>query len=90
MYPISEAVAVWLEGPLLGLPPRPMVYAWGFDDWNRILAAHIFATTKPLNSRKFYQILGLLLAYLSQDGLLGFEATLPPPPTLPPPYVFES
>jgi hypothetical protein len=84
MYPLDEAGATWLEGPLLGLPPRPMVEAWGFDDWNHILAAHIFATTKPLNSRKFYQILGLLLAYLSQDGLLGVEATPSPPPTLAP------
>ena len=75
MSPVDEAGAVWLEGPLLGLPPRPMVWGWGFDDWNRILAAHVFATTRALNSRKFYQILGLLMAYLSQEELLGIAAT---------------
>jgi len=52
-----------------------MVWGWGFDDWNRILAAHVFATTRALNSRKFYQVLGLLMAYLSQDELLGIAAT---------------
>jgi len=68
---MTEGGATWLEGPLLNLPPRPMVYAWGFQDWNRILAAHIYANTKELNARKFYQIHGMFLAYLSQPALLG-------------------
>merc|ERR1719512_386520 len=36
---MAEGGATWLEGPLLGLPPRPMQYLFGFDDWNRINAA---------------------------------------------------
>jgi len=72
---MTEGGATWLEGSLLGMPPRPMVYAWGFRDWNRINAAHFYANTKGLNSRKFYQIHAMLLTYLSQDALLGDAAT---------------
>lgn len=58
-----------------------MVFAWGFRDWNRINAAHIYAETKSENARKlrgfevekplclrFYQIHAMLLTYLSQDS----------------------
>jgi len=72
---MTEGGATWLEGSLLGMPPRPMVYAWGFRDWNRINAAHFYANTKELNSRKFYQIHAMFLTYLSQDSLLGDAAT---------------
>ncbi|CAE7887622.1 unnamed protein product [Symbiodinium necroappetens] len=30
---MMEGGATWLEGSLLNLAPRPMVYAWGFRDW---------------------------------------------------------
>jgi hypothetical protein len=73
--PMTEGGATWLEGPLLNLAPRPMVYAWGFRDWNRILAAHIYATTKEANARKFYQIHAMFLTYLSQEELLGAGST---------------
>lgn len=69
--PMMEGGATWLEGPLLHLPPRPMTYAWGFKDWNYINAAHIYATSLELNSRKFYQIHAMFLSYLSQEELLG-------------------
>eukprot|EP00445_Apocalathium_hangoei_P022769 CAMPEP_0203913052 /NCGR_PEP_ID=MMETSP0359-20131031/54073_1 /ASSEMBLY_ACC=CAM_ASM_000338 /TAXON_ID=268821 /ORGANISM="Scrippsiella Hangoei, Strain SHTV-5" /LENGTH=1072 /DNA_ID=CAMNT_0050839095 /DNA_START=44 /DNA_END=3260 /DNA_ORIENTATION=+ len=72
---MTEGGATWLEGPLLNLPPRPMVYAWGFRDWNRINAAHIYANTHELNSRKFYQIHSMFLTYLSQPELLGEHST---------------
>ncbi|CAE7621910.1 fcp1 [Symbiodinium sp. CCMP2592] len=68
---MMEGGATWLEGSLLNLAPRPMVYAWGFRDWNRINAAHIYAQTKRKNARKFYQIHAMLLTYLSQAELLG-------------------
>eukprot|EP00929_Paragymnodinium_shiwhaense_P117468 TRINITY_DN8807_c0_g1_i4.p1 TRINITY_DN8807_c0_g1~~TRINITY_DN8807_c0_g1_i4.p1 ORF type:complete len:1098 (+),score=150.86 TRINITY_DN8807_c0_g1_i4:88-3381(+) len=68
---MTEGGATWLEGPLLNLPPRPIVYAWGFRDWNHINAAHLYATSVPLNSRKFYQIHAMFLTYLSQPALLG-------------------
>jgi len=71
---MTEGGATWLEGPLLNLPPRPMVYAWGFQDWNRINAAHLYANTVPTNSRKFYQIHSMFLTYLSQPELLGDKA----------------
>eukprot|EP00442_Polarella_glacialis_P051628 CAMPEP_0115067308 /NCGR_PEP_ID=MMETSP0227-20121206/11315_1 /TAXON_ID=89957 /ORGANISM="Polarella glacialis, Strain CCMP 1383" /LENGTH=1121 /DNA_ID=CAMNT_0002453355 /DNA_START=49 /DNA_END=3414 /DNA_ORIENTATION=+ len=74
-YPMIEGGATWLEGSLLRLPPRPMCFGWGFQDWNEILAAHIYATTKPENARKFYQIHAMLLTYLSQKELLGDAAT---------------
>jgi len=73
--PMTEGGATWLEGPLLHLAPRPMVFAWGFRDWNRVLAAHIYATTKDANARKFYQIHAMFLTYLSQDELLGAGLT---------------
>lgn len=72
---MTEGGATWLEGPLLDLAPRPMVYAWGFRDWNNINSAHFHANTRTLNSRKFYQIHGMFLTYLSQPELLGDHAT---------------
>lgn len=72
---MMEGGATWLEGNLLKLAPRPMVYAWGFRDWNRINAAHIYAQTKRTNARKFYQIHAMLLTYLSQDALLGDQGS---------------
>eukprot|EP00931_Biecheleriopsis_adriatica_P001869 TRINITY_DN10237_c0_g1_i2.p1 TRINITY_DN10237_c0_g1~~TRINITY_DN10237_c0_g1_i2.p1 ORF type:complete len:1062 (+),score=227.32 TRINITY_DN10237_c0_g1_i2:63-3188(+) len=74
-YPMTEGGATWLEGSLLRLAPRPMVYAWGFRSWDRINAAHFYATTKATNARKFYQIHAMFLTYLSQDELLGDAAT---------------
>jgi len=68
---MMEGGATWLEGNLLNLAPRPMIYAWGFRDWNRINAAHIYAQSKKTNARKFYQIHAMLLTYLSQEALLG-------------------
>jgi hypothetical protein len=72
---MAEGGATWLEGPLLHLAPRPMVYAWGFQDWNRINAAHFYANTKEWNSRKFYQIHAMFLTYLAQPELLGNHVT---------------
>mmetsp|Transcript_81275 Transcript_81275/g.263563 ORF Transcript_81275/g.263563 Transcript_81275/m.263563 type:complete len:975 (-) Transcript_81275:413-3337(-) len=72
---MTEGGATWLEGALLRLPPRPMVYAWGFRDWNEINAAHFYANTKELNARKFYQIHAMFLTYLMQDELLGTAFT---------------
>lgn len=74
---MMEGGATWLEGNLLNLAPRPMIFAWGFRDWNRINAAHIYAETKQTNARKFYQIhaMLLLLTYLSQDELLGDQGS---------------
>lgn len=74
-YPMTEGGATWLEGSLLRLAPRPMQYAWGFRSWDRINAAHLYATTKRQNARKFYQIHAMLLTYLSQEELLGDAAT---------------
>ncbi|CAK9026508.1 Ribosomal protein L15, partial [Durusdinium trenchii] len=31
---MMEGGATWLEGNLLNLAPRPMIYAWGFRDWS--------------------------------------------------------
>jgi hypothetical protein len=73
--PITEGGAAWLEGDLLHLPPRPIAFGWGFNDWNKILAAHLYASTRPQNARKFYQIHAYLLTYLSQKELLGESAT---------------
>jgi len=72
---MTEGGATWLEGPLLHLAPRPMVYAWGFRDWNRINAAHLYANTKEWNARKFYQIHAMFLTYLAQPELLGDHVT---------------
>ncbi|CAJ1358221.1 unnamed protein product [Effrenium voratum] len=68
---MMEGGATWLEGDLLHLAPRPMTYAWGFRDWNRINAAHFYAQSRVTNARKFYQIHAMLLTYLSQAELLG-------------------
>eukprot|EP00929_Paragymnodinium_shiwhaense_P086892 TRINITY_DN47275_c0_g1_i1.p1 TRINITY_DN47275_c0_g1~~TRINITY_DN47275_c0_g1_i1.p1 ORF type:complete len:1163 (-),score=184.09 TRINITY_DN47275_c0_g1_i1:181-3669(-) len=73
---MTEGSATFLEGNVLNLPPRPMTYANGFSDWNKINAAHIYGNTQEANSGKFYQITGLFLTYLAQDGLLGMPGTI--------------
>merc|ERR1740129_531773 len=52
-----------------------MVYAWGFDDWNRINAAHFYLNDHQSNSRKAYQIHQMFLTYLMQDGVMGVQFT---------------
>eukprot|EP00913_Durusdinium_trenchii_P016048 g15083.t1 len=61
---MMEGGATWLEGNLLNLAPRPMIYAWGFRDWSG-------GSSKKTNARKFYQIHAMLLTYLKQEALLG-------------------
>jgi len=62
--PTTEGGATYMEGQAIGLPLRPMVYSYGFDDWNKLLAANIFDKRKPTTARKFYQLFQMWMVYL--------------------------
>jgi hypothetical protein len=74
---VTEGGATYLESQVLGLPFRPLVYAYGFPDWNDLLAAHLYEAGGPEDrpARKFYQLHQAFLTYLSQPGVLGQDLT---------------